>query len=189
MADDDMQEVATKFIKSVRKDLTYSLATILYRYMETNQAFEQVLEELELAVTRMSSMHESPWDFGTGVPLYRAEIHTVQAIGEHPGINVTRLAELMDVTKGAVSQMVGKLVNKGLVRKVQAGDNAKEVKLHLTDLGDTGFRNHQKLHMQMLDIVREFYGNKLEEKLRTFSTVMHDLNAILTKYEEKIRKG
>ncbi len=156
--------------------------------METKQAFEQILEELEQAMSRVSSMHESPWDFGTGTPLYRTEIHTVQAIGEHPGINITELAGLMGVTKGAVSQTVGKLVDKGLVRKTHADDNAKEILLLLTERGNTGFRNHQNLHMAMLDIVREHYGDKLEEKLEIFASVMHDLNEILTMYEERIEK-
>ena len=157
--------------------------------METKQAFEQILEELEQAMSRVSSMHESPWDFGTGTPLYRTEIHTVQAIGEHPGINVTELADLMGVTKGAVSQTVGKLAGKGLVRKTHADDNAKEILLNLTERGQTGFRNHQKMHMAMLDTVREFYGDRLEEKLQAFASVMRDLNAILAMYEERIQKG
>ena len=157
--------------------------------METKQAFEQVLEELERAMVRMSSMHESPWDFGTGVELYRTEIHTVQAIGESPGINITELAQLMGVTKGAVSQTVAKLVDKGLVRKTHADDNAREILLLLTEQGNTGFRNHQNLHMQMLDIVREFYGDRLEEKLQVFASVMRDLNKILNMYEERIGKG
>jgi DNA-binding MarR family transcriptional regulator len=157
--------------------------------METKQTFEQILEELEQAMSRVSSMHESPWDFGTGVPLYRTEIHTVQAIGEHPGVNITELAQLMGVTKGAVSQTVGKLVDKSLVRKMHADDNAKEILLLLTERGNTGFHNHQKLHMAMLDIVREFYGDKLEEKLQAFASVMHDLNEILTMYEKRIEKG
>jgi DNA-binding MarR family transcriptional regulator len=157
--------------------------------METKQAFEQVLEEMERAMSRMASMHESPWDFGTGVPLYRTEIHTVQAIGEHPGINVTELAQLMGVTKGAVSQTVGKLADKGLVSKTHAEDNAKEILLQLTERGSTGFSNHQKLHMAMLDIVRDFYGDLLEEKLQAFASVMRDLNKILTMYEEKIEQA
>lgn len=142
---------------------------------------------MERAMSRMASMHESPWDFGTGVPLYRTEIHTVQAIGEHPGTNVTELAQFMGVTKGAVSQTVGKLADKGLVRKEHPAGNAKEILLHLTERGSTGFHNHQKLHMAMLDIVRDFYGDQLEEKLQVFASVMRDLNEILTIYEEKMQ--
>ena len=53
--------------------------------------FEQVLDALDRVLGKLGTMHAKPRDFGTGVVLHRAEIHTVQAIGHNRGINVTRL--------------------------------------------------------------------------------------------------
>lgn len=130
-------------------------------------------------------MHSPTGDFGTGVPLYRTEIHTIRAIGENPRINVTKLAEHMGVTKGAVSQTIAKLARKGLVRRTRAPDNAREVLLELTDLGWTGFSSHEQFHMDMFDIVREYYGDSFASNIGTFVTVMRDLNAILDDYEKR----
>ncbi len=147
--------------------------------------FERILDILDQVITKMESMHTPSRDFGTGVPLYRKEIHTIQAIGQHPRINVTALAEHMGLTKGAVSQTIAKLVRKGLVRKTRPYDNAREVILELTDLGWIGFQNHEQFHMHMFDIVREYFGSQLKPKLDTFATAMTDLNEILDKYEQR----
>ena len=150
--------------------------------------FEQIMQKFDRVVTIMESMHSPSLSFGTGVLMYRREIHTIQAIGRNPGINVTTLAEYMGVTKGAVSQIIKKLNNKGLVRKTHTTGNAKEVILELTDLGRIGFRNHEKFHMDTLAIARDYFGNQLENKLEMINTVMTDINAILDEYEKRMKK-
>lgn len=81
-----------------------------------------------------SAIDKKPKDFGTGDLLYVSEIHAVYLIGSNPEINMTRLAELAGVTRGAVSQMVKRLVSKRYVAKFKVFNN-KEVNLRLTDKG------------------------------------------------------
>jgi len=147
--------------------------------------FDELLGVLDEVMTKGGTMHGGPMNFGTGVPLYRSEIHTIQAIGSNPGINVTRLAERIDVTKGAVSQTVTKLTGKRLVRKIRAEDNAKETRLVLTDLGWVGYESHERFHGEMYDTVRDYFGDEFNQKLDTFLTVMRDLNNILARYEKR----
>ena len=73
-------------------------------------AFEQIMQKFDEVVMLMESMHTPSLSFGTGVLMYRREIHTIQSIGKNPGINVTNLAEQMGFTKGAVSQIIKKLI-------------------------------------------------------------------------------
>jgi DNA-binding MarR family transcriptional regulator len=150
--------------------------------------FEQIMQKFDRVVMIMESMHSPSLSFGTGVLMYRREIHTIQAIGRNPGINITTLAEYMGVTKGAVSQIIKKLNKKGLVRKNYADGNAKEVILELTDLGQIGFQNHEKFHMDTLAIARDYFGNQLQSKLKMINTVMTDINAVLNEYEKKMKK-
>lgn len=155
--------------------------------MSERAVFEKFLDVLDQVITRAESMqsHSAGKDFGTGVILYRAEIHTIKAIGDNPGINVTKLAEHMGVTKGAVSQTVNKLVRKKMVRKTYAPDNAKEVLLELTDLGWTGFHNHEKFHMEMFDVVHDYFGDRLKPSLEMLINAMTYLNSIMDKYEQR----
>ena len=147
--------------------------------------YEELLEKLEQVITKMESMHTPSLSFGTGILMHQNEIHTVQAIGRHSKINVTNLAKYKGVTKGAISQTIKRLIKKGLVRRTHAPGNAKEVLLELTDLGWIGFRNHEKFHMDTLDIAREFYGDQLKSKLERISLAADDLNAMLDAYEKR----
>ncbi len=147
--------------------------------------FDNLLELVDSVVTRIDGMHSEAKEFGTGIPLYRSEIHTIQAIGFNPGINVTRLAEEMGVTKGAISQTVTKLEKKGLIMRYTAEDNRKEVKLALTGLGETGHRNHLKFHSAMYDIARELFGDRLEEKTDNLIEAMKDIESVIDIFEKE----
>jgi DNA-binding MarR family transcriptional regulator len=135
-------------------------------------AFQRFINIAEQLMANIESIHSSPSEFGTGITLHQKQIHTIQAIGNNPGINVTRLAEHMKVTKGAVSQIVSKLAAKQLIRKIHLKGNAKEIVLELTILGWTGFNSHERIHKQMFILVRDYLGDDYEPKLETFIKLM-----------------
>lgn len=74
-------------------------------------------------------------DYGEGIPLTMIEAHTLTYIEENPGTTVTELARYWGKTKGALSQTVSRLTDKGLVDKTKAADNAKNVRLYVTETG------------------------------------------------------
>ena len=151
----------------------------------TSDIYEEILKKFEKVIIMMESMHTPSLSFGTGVLMHTREIHTIQAIGRNPGINVTRLAEYGGVTKGAVSQTLKKLVGKGLVQKTHASGNKKEVILELTNLGQTGFQNHEKFHMDAFNIARDSYGDQLESKLERINLAVDDIYILLSEYEKR----
>ncbi len=148
-------------------------------------AFDQLMILLDQVVTRMNSAHAPANDYGTGIPLYRVEIHTIQAIGLNPGINVSALARNMSVTKGAISQTVNKLARKGLVRKMHVGADSREISLLLTDLGWVAYHQHEAYHEHMYRRVRAYFGNRFRSKLKTYATVMKELNDIISSLENE----
>lgn len=149
--------------------------------------YEEILEKLEKIIMLTESMHSPPLSFGTGKLMHTKEIHTIQAIGRYPGINVTRLAEQMGVTKGAISQTIGKLAKKGLIRKRKIFGNKKEVVLELTDLGWVGFKNHEKFHMDTLGIAQQHYGDQLQGKLENINSAVDDMYTMLSEYKKRTR--
>jgi DNA-binding MarR family transcriptional regulator len=130
-------------------------------------------------------VHTPTRDYETGFPLHKVEIHTIQIIGNNPGINSTDLAARMGVTKSAVSQTLNKLVKKGLIQKTHLLVEARESALELTDLGWKGFHAHERFHTQIYEAVRQHFGESFEIKLDTFSIAMMDLNNILTQYSQQ----
>lgn len=85
-------------------------------------------------------------DYGTGQLLTREEIHTISIIGMYDNINLTTLSIKQGVTKGASSQMVKRLVLKGLVLKEPSANSETEILLKLTFAGAKAFEGHMKFH-------------------------------------------
>lgn len=75
-----------------------------------------------------------------------SEIHGIEYIGDHPDVNVTRLAEAFYQTRGGISKITKKLMEKGVIQSYQKPDNKKEVYFRLTPQGEAIHRTHAKLH-------------------------------------------
>ena len=119
-------------------------------------------------------------DFGIEEKLYPSEIHTIEAIGRNKWINVTQLSEALGITKGAVSQMVSKLVKRKLVKKIKIPGSEKETFLKLTPKGRKAFEGHEKFHRDMyLDFLKysENISNKDFRKFKEiFTKIEHHLD-------------
>lgn len=120
-------------------------------------------------------------NYGTDIMITQVEIHTIEAIGNHNGISITELAANRHKTKGAVSQLIYKLVKKGLVKKTVSETSDAQVSLYLTPLGQQAYEGHKKLHEQINDEV--FVA------LREMSdSAYNDLFLILSKFEKFLDK-
>ena len=74
-------------------------------------------------------------DYGTGELYTSAEVHMITRIEENPGITATRIAEITNRTKSAVSQMISKLEGKGLIQREKDPNNGKQYFLYVTPKG------------------------------------------------------
>jgi DNA-binding MarR family transcriptional regulator len=116
---------------------------------------EDMMNKWMRVINKFTLIENSPRDFGSGDRLYPSEIHTIEAIGQNQGINVTQLAETMGVTKAAISQIVRRLEKKEFVQRYKGLDNQKEVLLRLMKKGRVSFEGHKKFHAVMdVDIIK-----------------------------------
>ena len=99
-----------------RKYSIYEASDILYQVSELH----------------LTNIHR---DYGTGEKFTSVEVHTLAYIVDNPGISVTQLAHDLRKTKGAVSQMVKKLVEKGLLRRLDSSSNDRTTLLFPTEAG------------------------------------------------------
>lgn len=139
----------------------------------------------------MNRMHEFetiPMDFGTGL-LYPSEIHTIQAVGLQPDINVTTLGARMGVSRGAASQMVGRLAGKGLIEKYKSQDNEKEVCLRLTAEGSIAFRGHEAQHGWVHQRIFERIGDLNEDAYALLSSVFEAIDEVTKEMIEECREA
>jgi len=77
-----------------------------------------------------------------------SEVHCIEYIGKNKDSNVTRLAESFYMTRGAISKLTKKLMEKGYIESYQRMDNNKEIYFKLTKLGQEIYKCHEKLHKE-----------------------------------------
>ncbi len=80
-----------------------------------------------------------------------AEVHYIQCIGSNVDPNVTTLAESLYMTRGAISKITKKLMEKGIVESYQKPDNKKEIYFRLTSQGESIHKVHEELHQEFKD--------------------------------------
>lgn len=88
--------------------------------------------------------------YGTDDLLYPAEVHMIEIIGSHKSITTTKLAQVLGITKGAVSQVTRKLSEKNMIVKEPSIEKFNEVLISLTEKGQVVFLYHQNMHKDML---------------------------------------
>lgn len=117
----------------------------------------QTLIDLFLKILHLYSViDKKPKDYGTGDLLYIAEIHTITMVGKNREINSTRLAEIMGVTKGAISQTIRKLVSKKFIIKSNT-TNKKEFSLTLSEKGDVVFKGQESFQKELFEFASSLY--------------------------------
>lgn len=141
-----------------------------------------LMEKFLRVLNKYSAIEKIPMDFGIGERLYPSEIHTIESIGKNQEINVTGLADVMGITKGAVSQMIGKLIQKGLVIKSKDPFNDKEVRLGLTPRGWSAFAGHEKFHSSIYEDIINNFSNISSEHIDLFQGVLNKIETHMDDY-------
>ena len=122
--------------------------------------------------------------YGTEYLLTRKEIHTIEYIGENPGINLKSLSEMQGITKGAASQMVSRLVEKGYIQRKESPSSGAEISLHLTNKGETAFTGHLEYHKQVGKVWRELLDNMSEDAINEMKEFLYSFEIKLDKEYE-----
>ncbi|WP_145333860.1 MarR family transcriptional regulator [Paenibacillus xylanexedens] len=93
-----------------------------------------------------------------------SEVHCIEFIEKNVDSNVTKLAESMYMTKGAISKLTKKLIEKGLIEDYQKANNKKEVFFRLTQQGRVVFDIHEKLHKEFQERDESVFDHVTEEQ-------------------------
>lgn len=150
------------------------------------QNYQEYMALLERVIHLYNGIESKKRDFGLGYELSMKEIHTIQYIGDQPNINVTALASKQGVTKGAASQMISRLVKKGLVIKEKAANSDLEIVLRLTEEGQKAYLGHQAFHRQVENKMLALTDKYTDEEFVLFRKVLLDLEAAILDFAEDV---
>ncbi|MDR1082273.1 MAG: MarR family transcriptional regulator, partial [Coriobacteriales bacterium] len=107
-----------------------------------------------------------------------AEVHCIDRIGIIEKPNVTKVAKELRLTRGAISKISKKLLDKLLIESYQDPNNKKEIYFRLTKDGKTLFRKHQSRHKEVRDkwlSLFECYSDFEQAAILCFLTDVSDL--------------
>lgn len=114
--------------------------------------------------------------YGTDTKLHFSEIHMIVFIKENKGLHMSRIAEEMNVTRGAVSQTIGRLYKKGFLVKEISDDNKSKLEIKLTEKGEIAYNNHQKEKKDFYSLVSHLLKDYDEEKIESLDQFLENLN-------------
>lgn len=147
--------------------------------MEPTKA-ETVIHVFEKTMNKYIATEKKPLDYGVGCLLYRAEVHTIDAIGRHAQINITDLSDDLGVTKSAVSQMIDKLTKKGMVNKRVLSKSDTEVALDLTEKGKQVYAGHIAYHREFYHAIDQALTTVPQKEIDVFCEIMKKLDFLLS---------
>ncbi len=150
-----------------------------------NNKHEIAYESLDLAFALMELDKKTRY-YGTDVAIYHSEIHVIKAIAEHPSIHVGGLADILGVTKGAVSEILKKLERKALIKKEVDDLNLSRYLLSLTEKGEKAHKNHMHYHAILNSMVENELQNATETEIQFLSNFLLALISRVQNFDENI---
>ncbi|OMD97348.1 MarR family transcriptional regulator [Paenibacillus odorifer] len=93
-----------------------------------------------------------------------SEVHCIEYIEKNADSNVTKLAESFYMTRGAISKLTKKLIQKGLIESYQKSDNKKEIYFKLTEQGKVIYKIHEDLHKEFQERDKAVFEQVTEEQ-------------------------
>ncbi len=118
----------------------------------------QLLTRAYRLINIYNSTLKKPHTYSDGLVLYPAQSHMIEIIGESEGITLTEIAAEFMITKGAVSQILSFLEQKGLIVKNPSEKGGRATGLFLSESGKAVFEEHRALHSGMVSQISELAG-------------------------------
>ncbi|WP_079910931.1 MarR family winged helix-turn-helix transcriptional regulator [Paenibacillus sp. 32352] len=114
-----------------------------------------------------------------------SEVHCIEYIGKNADSNVTKLAEAFYMTRGAISKLTKKLINKGLIESYQKPDNKKEIYFRITEQGKVIYKIHEELHKEFQERDHAVFEQVTEEQ---FDSMLSFLETYSRHLDAQIKK-
>ena len=86
-----------------------------------------------------------------GINLSINEIHTLEAIYNHPDPTMSNIAKKLRITTGTLTTNINRLVEKKLVNRFVDPNDRRRIILELTDASKEILKIHDKFHDEMIE--------------------------------------
>ena len=136
-----------------------------------------LLNKIFQSISNLTSLDRKKIIHFEDLKLYPSEIHLLLFIFHIRDTNITRIAEFLGLTKGAISQTLTRLAKKGVIHKETEPHNKNQLHIRFTTRGE-------KLMKHVIE-----FRNSLEEKyLDYISTLSNEEKKIISHFLDKMVK-
>lgn len=115
-------------------------------------------------------------------------IHCIEAIEDIENPNVTKLAEKLKMTRGAISKITKKLLANDLIEIYQHDNNKKEIYFKLTGSGKQLYLDHHIRHQKYMQRDQQFFAQQDEQELTIVKEFLKEFNLYLSNQIEQLSK-
>lgn len=130
------------------------------------QAFFEFMQAIDLQ--QFNDMHKSDW----GATITYVDIHYLFIINHRKSTTVSELADIMNVSRPAVTQKINELHALNLVEKIQSKEDKRYVSITLSDKVRKSSES-SKSHT-VLDVVKKNYSKQEQEIFTSILKTMAD---------------
>lgn len=113
------------------------------------------------------------------ITLFPKEAHVILLVHQEQNINAKKMADIFCVTKGAISQTLKRLVEKGMLYKDKNPEQPKELLIALTPLGQEAATYFSKMKNRLAKKYDAYLVNLSPKELKTIYVFLKKLDEIL----------
>ena len=131
---------------------------------------QRILQEHNSTSVATVNFFEKPHKYAEDDSLYMREVHFVVEVGSMGTPTMSEVANRLNVTQGAVTQMATRLENKGYVIRQKDNQDKRVTTISLTEKGkllcDEHIAYDRKEFVEVSEMLKEFSDKELEKLIR-----------------------
>ncbi len=104
------------------------------------------------------------------------QCHTVIKIGEAGGVQMKTLAELLGITTGTLTILIGRLQKQGLCSRVSDASDKRVYHIELTPAGKAIYQKHKEQHSRLME---EIFARLSGEDCAALGKILEQLSVVL----------
>lgn len=133
--------------------------------MERLNLFKRFLDEKHETTVVHQHYLNTMREYAPNTNLYMREIHFLTAIDPGTSVSVSELAEKMEVTLGAASQMASKLEIKGFLYRTPDPADKRRTMVSLTEAGERMYAEHLEYDRDSLKRIERMFQDYSDEEM------------------------
>ena len=134
--------------------------------MERIALFKQYLSEKHDTTIFHEQYLNTIREYAPGTDLYMREMHFLIAADPEQAVSVSQLAQSLNVTLGAASQMASKLEKKGLITRSPDPEDKRRTLVSLTPAGKKLYHEHLEYDKASLVQLSQLFQDFTEDEMK-----------------------